>query len=53
MTFMVNFGKWGGVYISRGYSFRVCLGWVAFTVIPRDIDELFDDILAKIDGMAK
>lgn len=43
MTFMVNIGKWGGVYFHHGFSTRLCLGWIAFTFIPADMDE----ILAK------
>jgi len=40
MTFTVSFGKWAGFYIFKGYSFRVCLGFVAFTYFPIDIDEI-------------
>jgi len=40
MTFTVSFGKWAGFYIFKGYTFRVCLGWVAFTYFPIDIDEI-------------
>ena len=39
MTLMINFGKWGGVYIFFGkVSWRLCLGFVAFTIMFLDID---------------
>lgn len=38
MTLALSFGKWGGFYILRGHTFRVCLGWVALTYFPEDID---------------
>jgi hypothetical protein len=39
---IISIGKWGGVYFFRGWSKRLCLGWVAFTFIPQD-DTLFSD----------
>lgn len=42
MSFAISFGTYGGFYIHRGYTFRVCLGWVAFTVFPFDIDTELD-----------
>lgn len=56
MTIIVNIGAWGGFYISRGRSTpptppwpstRLCLGWVAFTILPFDIDP----VLARLTGM--
>jgi len=35
MTFFVNIGKWGGFYCNNG---RVCIGFIAFTFLPFDID---------------
>ena len=40
MTFMISLGKWGGVYWERGFSVRLCLGWIAFTLIPMDVDDI-------------
>lgn len=41
MNFSIIFsvGSWGGFYLHWGFSKRICLGWVAFTFVPRDIDE--------------
>lgn len=35
---MLSFGRWGGFYVHRGYSWRLCLGWVAITAFPADFD---------------
>lgn len=40
MTIMLSFGRWGGFYVRTGYAFRVCLGFVALTIMPQDIDKL-------------
>lgn len=45
MTFILSIGRWGGVYVSWGWSKRICLGWVALTVIPSDIDKLLVRLL--------
>ena len=45
MTIMLSFGKWGGVYVHLGYTFRVCLGWMALTFVPCDIDDLLTEAL--------
>lgn len=47
MTFTINAGKYGGFYIySDKYSCRLCLGWIAFTIMRYDLDlvlaHLFD-----------
>lgn len=34
-SFIVSMGQYGGFYISPS---RLCLGWIAFTVIREDID---------------
>lgn len=41
MTLMINVGHWGGFYLFRGYSWRICLGWLAITVFPCDLDEVW------------
>lgn len=40
MTIAFSIGKWGGFYRYWGYTKRVCLGWMAVTFIPADLDEL-------------
>lgn len=37
-SLVLSFGKWGGFYLNRKYMFRLCIGWVAFTIIPKDLD---------------
>lgn len=37
MTFMFSIGAWGGFYCHSG---RLCLGWVALTYLPLDIDDV-------------
>ena len=37
-TFALSWGAWGGFYFRRNYSTRLCLGWVALTYFPRDLD---------------
>ncbi len=39
-TVSISWGEYGGFYFYRGYSTRLCLGWVAFTYIPSDIDTI-------------
>lgn len=36
----VSWGKWGGFYWRRGFCLRLCLGWIAMTYIPRDLDKV-------------
>lgn len=38
LSFSISFGKWGGVGYHHGYTKRLCLGWVALTVWPFDLD---------------
>lgn len=38
MSLIFSIGKWGGFYVHIGYTFRICLGWVAITFVPQDID---------------
>jgi hypothetical protein len=37
---VISFGKYGGFNFHKGYSLRVCLGWVAFYYIPNDFENL-------------
>ena len=49
MTFMINIGKWGGFYADFSGSWRICLGWVAFTVMFSDIDDRLTEWAAMSD----
>jgi len=46
MTISISIGKFGGVYVTHGYTARLCLGWVAFTWYPFDIDDYFTRVSA-------
>ncbi len=46
MSFIVSFGKYGGFYMHFGYSWRICLGWATFTIIPTDIDNILEKLPA-------
>lgn len=49
MTIMFSFGKYGGFYFSRGFTWRLCLGWMAITLIPSDDDILLKTVKEKVD----
>lgn len=46
-TISISCGKWGGFYIHRGYTSRICLGFFAITYIPRDLDEVLEYLVLK------
>lgn len=39
-SLILSWGSYGGFYVINSFSKRVCLGWIAFTYIPEDIDNL-------------
>jgi len=43
MSLIISIGKYGGFYFFNGYTKRVCLGWIAVTYIPKDIDKILND----------
>lgn len=48
-TLALSWGRYGGFYVHRGEMWRVCLGRVALTYVPNEIDEL---IRAYVDNPA-
>lgn len=42
MAIVVSIGKWGNVYFYRGFGWRLCLGWIAITILPMDGDVILD-----------
>ena len=43
MSFIFSIGKYGGFYhLVSKTSIRLCLGWVAFTILFVDVDLVFD-----------
>ena len=51
MTFAISIGEWGGFYVSLTGSWRICLGWIAFTIFPWDIDETLALLVTKVDEL--
>ena len=47
MSFILSFERWDGMYLQCGYSLRLCLGWMAITIIPADIDTVFDRLRGR------
>jgi len=45
--FIISIGKWGGFYFHRGYATRLCLGFIAITLLPEDLDNLLARLTAK------
>lgn len=43
-SLIFSVGKYGGFYIHWGYMKRICIGWFAFTIVPCDIDDLFNKL---------
>jgi hypothetical protein len=41
---VISFGAWGGLYANGTYAYRVCLGFVAITWLPLDVDAVLADI---------
>jgi len=42
MCIIISVGKWGGIYLYKGFGFRVCLGWIAITYFPTDGDNFLE-----------
>lgn len=40
LSLILSIGKWGGFYAFNGTTKRLCLGWVALSLIPYDIDPI-------------
>lgn len=48
MTFTISIGKYGGFYWQRGFATRLCLGFVAITIWPFDVDFYLEQQMAEI-----
>ena len=49
MTILIAIDReWGGVYIRKGYGFRICLGFIAVTIFPTVTEaELFLKVMSQ------
>lgn len=50
MSMVISFGRYGGFYFMRGNTTRLCLGWMALTYLPADLDDTLADFLDWRDG---
>lgn len=41
-TLALSWGAWGGFYFNRGFCPRVCLGWLAITYCPVELDDMME-----------
>lgn len=39
MSINISIGRYGGFYIHRGNSLRICLGWIAFTFMNMELED--------------
>jgi hypothetical protein len=46
-TVALSDGPWGGFYVHRGFFHRLCLGWLALTVVPVELDDLMEAYAKK------
>lgn len=54
MTIMLVFGSYGGFYVYvRRWMFRICLGWVAFTIADYDIENAIANQLEERNQLRK
>lgn len=38
MTFAITIGRFGGFYVYVGYVKRICVGWIAFDIYPKELE---------------
>lgn len=53
LSFTLVFGSYGGFHIIVKNAFRICLGWVAFTIMPYDLETNMDNLFTKLDNEIK
>lgn len=52
MTIMLVFGSYGGFYAStRRGMIRICLGWVAVTVVDYDIENAMENMQGELRSL--
>jgi hypothetical protein len=45
MTILIGIDRqYGGFYVYRGFTWRVCLGWLAVTFVPMKEGDLLEGI---------
>lgn len=43
MSLIISIGRYGGFYLLNGYTKRICLGWLAITLVFADIDDILSE----------
>jgi len=53
MTILITFGAYGGFYFdySKGFSFRMCLGWAAITIMRCDLEKVLSRMKEELEGL--
>ena len=46
---LISIGKWGGIYYHKGWMFRLCIGWIAITLIPKDGDDFLEEAIDLLE----
>lgn len=41
-TICISWGKYGGFYFRSNWATRLCLGWIAITYFPEEIDKIVE-----------
>ena len=42
-TIALSWGQYGGFYFHSGYTKRLCLGYLAITYFPKEIDDIVEN----------
>ena len=45
MSIVLSIGKYGVFYFYKGLYIRLCLGWIAITYFPFDIDTVLNKLI--------
>jgi hypothetical protein len=46
-TLALSWGPWGGFYLNPGYSKRLCVGWLAITYVPVELDDMMEAYVSR------
>ena len=53
MAIIISVGRWGGVYGYLGFGMRLCLGWIALTILPVDGDDIINAAVVACEQAAE
>ena len=47
MSILIVFGSYGGFNFIKvkGWSYRICIGWMAVTIYCKDIENLLEELM--------